>query len=571
MSRLADLRHRLSRLKRRRRRVRLGTGYSGLVLAVLGTLAAAFLIDWLLGLSRLQRAISLALCGILLVWAFRRYTLPWIGQRESQLDMALLVEKQEHIDSDLIAALQFETREAPAWGSAQLQHAVIDRVESAGKQIDVMRGLDRRGLRRRLRMLFLVSVVWATVGIGFPTHVAAFFNRLFLGSHHYPSRTVIDSIVVNGQTVDPQAPGRTPLRVTCGQSVQFEVNCSGRLPEGAEIQLTAERDALSTMVALAAAPDHPGLYRGQLPRLVEEAAFHVVAGDAWTDAGRLMIGQLPALEVRLEVMPPSYTAPDSAPQWMPTGLRQIVAMEGSRVLIHLRSDKELKEATATIAGQRYPLERRDEPPVDKEGGPSQWVLKPADDSPLAAVREPVRFALQITDADGQQLERPLEGMIRIRADAPPRVAAAIVTRYVLPAATPTIYVHAVDDYGVASLALVREVVRADGQTEESEMPIYTLPDGKPPEKNVEVNYAFQLRPLKLSKGESVKVTVRATDFRGRQKEGKLEEGKSSLSDPLVFQVTDEQGVLAAMVEADRQSATELKEMIQRQLGIGESP
>jgi hypothetical protein len=330
-----------------------------------------------------------------------------------------------------------------------------------------------------------------------------------------------------------------------------------------------------------------------------------VAGDAWTDAGRLTIGQLPALEIRLEVVPPPYTTRDLAPQWMPAGLRQVVAMEGSRVLIHLRSDKELKEATASIAGQRYPLTRRDDPAagtvnlsrnvaqpppavqnhpgqskaavpqigreMGSENPRSQWVLEPAGESPLAAVREPVRFALQITDADGQQLERPLEGIVRVRADAPPRVAAAVVTPCVLPTAAPTIYLRAMDDYGLASLVLVREVLHADGQTEEGETPIYMLPDGQPPEKNIETNYAFELGPLKLSKGDSVKVTVRATDFRGRQTEGKLEEGKATLSDPLVFQVTDEPGVLAALMEADKQSATELKDMIQRQLGIGESP
>ena len=571
MTRLADLRHRLSRLKRRRRRVRLETGYSGLTLAVLGILAAAFLVDWLFGLNYLQRTISLALCGMLLVWAFRRYTLPWLWKRESQLDMALLVEKHERIDSDLVAALQFESSETSAWGSLQLQNAVIDRVESAGKQIDVMRGLDRRGLRRRLRMLLLVVAVWLGVGTAFPSHVAAFFNRFLLGPQHYPSRTSIDSLVVNGQAVDPQAPGRTPLRIVNGKGVPFEVGCSGRIPDGAEVQLTAERDGLATVVALASTPEHPGLYRGQLPRLAEDAMFRVVAGDAWTDAGRLVVGQLPALEIRLEVVPPPYTVADAAPQLMPTGLRQIVAMEGSRVLIHLRSDKPLKEATATISGQRYPLEHRSDKTAGSEASALHWVLDPAGDTPLAAVREAVRFAIQITDAEGQQLERPLEGVVRVRMDAPPRVAAAVVTQAVLPTAAPTIYLRATDDYGVASLALVREVSHADGQTEEGETSIYALAEGQPPQKNVEINYAFELTPLKLSKGDSVKVTIRATDFRGRHKDGRLEDGKSTSSDPLVLQVTDEQGVLAAMIEADKQSAAELKDMIQRQLGIGESP
>jgi len=566
MSQLAELRRRLSGLQHRRRRVRLGTGYSGFVLAAILVLAAAFLLDWLFELDRLQRAISLALGGALLVWAFRRYTLPWLRQREGTLGMALLVEQHESIDSDLIAALQFEADEAPAWGSRQLEQAVIDRVASAGKQIDVMRGLDRRGLRRRFRVLLFATVICATVGIGAPQHVAAFFNRLFLGSVHYPSRTMIESITVNGRTIDPRAPGRTPIRVACGQGIQFEVHCGGLLPAEAEVRMESVRERLSgPPLTLTAAADHPGVYSGQLPRLVEDAEYHVVAGDAWTDPGRLTVGQLPALEIRLEVEPPAYTTKEPGPQWMPTGLRQVVVMEGSRVRIHLRPDKPLKEAVATIVGQRYPLVRREGAAAGKEAPPPEWVLDPADETPLRPVREPVGYAIQITDADGQQLERPLDGMIRVRADAPPRVAAAVITRFVLPTAVPMIYLRAVDDFGLASLALACEVVRSDGRTEENELPIYALAKGQPPEKNIEKNYPFDLAPLKLVKGDTVKVTVRATDFRGPQ------EGKSTSSDPLALQVTDEQGVLAAMMEADKQSAAEIKDMIQRQLGIGESP
>ena len=82
--------------------------------------------------------------------------------------------------------------------------------------------------------------------------------------------------------------------------------------------------------------------------------------------------------------------------------------------------------------------------------------------------------------------------------------------------------------------------------------------------NSNTPYRMDLSPLELRKGDQVKITVRAVDFRGRR------EGKSALSEPFVFQVTDEEGVLAAMTETDRQSAERLDIMIQRQLGIGES-
>ena len=42
------------------------------------------------------------------------------------------------------------------------------------------------------------------------------------------------------------------------------------------------------------------------------------------------------------------------------------------------------------------------------------------------------------------------------------------------------------------------------------------------------------------------------------------------SEPIVFQVTDESGILAGLIEADEKSARQLDQIIQRQLGIGEA-
>jgi hypothetical protein len=42
-------------------------------------------------------------------------------------------------------------------------------------------------------------------------------------------------------------------------------------------------------------------------------------------------------------------------------------------------------------------------------------------------------------------------------------------------------------------------------------------------------------------------------------------------DPLVLEISDESGVLAAISEADPRSEERLTDIIKRQLGIGESP
>ena len=80
----------------------------------------------------------------LAAWYWAR---PWLTQRESDLDIALLVEKQHHIDNDLVAALEFESPEAASWGSSQLEAAVVRYVADFSKQIKLEDGLPATPIR----------------------------------------------------------------------------------------------------------------------------------------------------------------------------------------------------------------------------------------------------------------------------------------------------------------------------------------------------------------------------------------------------------------------------------------
>ena len=78
-------------------------------------------------------------------------------------------------------------------------------------------------------------------------------------------------------------------------------------------------------------------------------------------------------------------------------------------------------------------------------------------------------------------------------------------------------------------------------------------------------YTFSLADLKLAKGDQLKLTLEAVDFRGNTS------GKSTMSEPLVLHVTDQSGILSAMAESDQRSAQQLGDIISRQLGIGGRP
>ena len=597
MTRLHELRKRLSRLRRRRRRIRLSTAFSALILTALWILAAAFLLDWWLEMSRSQRLVCwLAGAGVA-IWAFGRYTLPWLGHRETDLDMALLVQRTQRIDSDLVAAVQFESPEAAEWGSVQLEQAVIDRVAASGARLNVMRGIPRRPLLRRSALLVLTLAAWGAVVYLAPDHVSTFFHRLALGARHYPTDTVIESIAVKSREIDPTGPdapvdwtaatshavdpvqpGDKPVKILYGHRVRLEVQCSGELPEKGRAELTVQRSGLRQTLELARV-GRSNVYAGELERLREAIRYQLYLGDAWTDPAELTVTELPRVELQLEVIPPPYvTAREEETPKIPAGLRQVSVVEGSRVIARLDSKSPLEQATVTLRRKQLDSDetaqcemRRDE--SDKSATPgTRWVLD-SQDTWLASVTERVEFEVDVTDADGQHLETPIVGAVRIRIDPPPLVEGRVTTHYVVPNGLPTVAYRATDNYGVARVSLLYEVMRKTGlPEEEKEITIFSVPAGRLPPTDTQSGkrYQFDLEPLGLEKGDQVKIALKAVDFRGDR------EGKATLDDPIVLTVTDQRGIEELISEGDRESAVQLDQMIRhelgiRDLGIGDSP
>jgi hypothetical protein len=191
----------------------------------------------------------------------------------------------------------------------------------------------------------------------------------------------------------------------------------------------------------------------------------------------------------------------------------------------------------------------------------------------------------VTDVDGLSLERPIEGVIRIKTDYPPTAAITrLVTRFVLPKAAPRMSYRATDDYGLSKVCVLAEVTHADGRTETLEpVLLASLKRGQTPKRLLQDDVRIDLAelrlaageagvspqaavPVKLVKGDQVKLTLEAVDYRGP-----LREGKASQSDPVVLQVTDEEGIYQAMSETDRETARQYETMIERQLEVGGGP
>ena len=279
MTKLRTLRSQLASLRASRQRMRWGTGYAALAIAILWILLAIFFIDITfhfrgVPLDDYARAVLLVLGVIGLVWAAMKFTAPFLGHEETDIDMALLVERQHGIDSDLVAALQFESEDADQWGSRELEDAVVDYVAQLDRGLNVYEGISHEEFYHRIGILAAtVALVVGLVAI-FPSFAHAFVMRLALDDIHYPSRTLIERVLVNGdETLQRKLHGTSPEAATAveGRSVVFATLVDGEIPSegkvefmspgsGArELPLTAvDRNEFGDVVEMLTAHIHPG-------------------------------------------------------------------------------------------------------------------------------------------------------------------------------------------------------------------------------------------------------------------------------------------------------------------------
>ena len=552
---LARLQSHLSALCWRRWFARLADGGMALALVVALAIVVDFLLDWTFRFGRGQRGVLLAAVVLLVLWGLRKFVWPAVASRESVIDMALQVERRQGIDSDLVAALQFESTTAKTWGSAQLETAVVDYVALPGKKLaDGPANVRRQAAPQGpFRWRSLPVQFWPAAAV-FPNHIAAFLDRFLLGPAHYPTRTTIAKIVVNGVEAFPARPSGAVVKVPFAPTLRFEVEASGDIPTSGEVRLIAEEGAATTSVLLNS--ESPvGRFTGELPRTPENVVYQVLLGDAWSEPGTIRVILPPVVSMELDHTPPHY-AKKARSSRAAGGSRQISVMEGSQVSLAVRcANKPLAKADLVIGEARFALAPQD---ADKK----TW--KAPAGTPLDLVTAATANEVQDVDDDGLSPDQPLRGQIHIEADRPPRVAGAVVTEKVLPAARPSIVWGAADDNGLAEIRLVKQVTRASGEVDESSDLVRQVAPREKPLATLRGRYVLDLKPLGLAKGDEVRVTLEAVDYRGDRA------GALARSEPIVFTVTDETGILAGLVEADEKSARQLDQIIQRQLGIGEA-
>lgn len=669
-SRLSLLRSRLTRLSRVRGLLRVLAAGAAIGSSLILTAFAVFAIDFMFRLGFAERLTVVLAAVIAMASSFWRYALPLVRQRESLTETALLVERRQQIDSDLVAALQFDEVSNFGSESRRLAGAVVDYVSAATPSIRVFQGGLPRELPRRLLLFAACLVGGVAVAMLAPKHAAAFWNRIRLGTSQYPTRTRIERVFVNRIAVYSAARGDGEPSDYCkaaqGRPLTFLVECSGQVPAGGTVDVVATngnlprgrldlapisasqrltwlRDAAAQMgdllqtspgeisprvkdelIALVQcdAPkavdllvaaermadlqvvldaverakrdfpesgDRKAVFRAEIRRLNDTLNYKIALGDAVVQPAVVQLIPLPIVQLEIIPRPPAYAR--AIEKRATSAEAQLVVLEGSSVDARVTClNKALKSVWITThegdAGQRINFTSIDE-------GRREWL--PVTEKLLANnVAHEIRCDLEVVDADGLSLETPIRGIIRVQADQPPSATAKVIHKVVVPTATPVVSYRANDDFGISNLTLAVEVERGGASEQSMDAAAGGRPssaDGssKAPAPEIEVHrfdilradrltssnelplvgtFPLSLAPLKLAKGDRLKLTLEAVDYRGDDAAGERL-GRAASSEGVVLEVADEAAVLAAIAEADKKSEQQLSEIIERQLSSGE--
>lgn len=553
-TKLGSLKTQLNRLRNARDRVRLGLALTSIIFWIAGTLVIWFALDFGLKLSPLHRGLMMLVSVPVLTYGLGKAVTALRGWGASLIDTAISVEHTHGIDGDLVAAIQFE--QGQAIGSTELQAAVVDYVADLKDEIDIFEGFDSRRLPSRYAMVGVIALLFATSYALAPRHVSAFFERLTLASVNYPTKTLITSILVNGQEVDLSDPSK-PIPVGYGSGLELTVTCQGLLPKACRIKLEDEKGE-STSATFAAKDDESGEYVYSIPRLIQPIQYQVFAGDAVSPVLSIEIITLPALKVELAATPPDYAK--NIQLASNASSTHMAVLAGSDVSLKVVADRELEAPELTLLRGATQSVSKLAPASETE---NTWRLGEQQAS-LDNIQETVTYQLNAVDKYGLSPASPIRGTIRVVPDRIPSASLQTIHHIVLATASPVVRYRASDDFGLASLVFQLKIHHGQTAPRIVEVPLKNFAANQPPQTSLEGEFALDLSPWALEVGDRVEVTLRATDFRNNADE------MAGHSDPITLEIGDESTVLAAIAEADKQSEQMLSELIQQQLGLGET-
>lgn len=174
----------------------------------------------------------------------------------------------------------------------------------------------------------------------------------------------------------------------------------------------------------------------------------------------------------------------------------------------------------------------------------------------------MKYEISVTDTNGISPDRPITGILQVRPDQNPRIAAATVINLVLSGAAPRIKFRAMDDFGIDTIAADITITRVGMDTSDDTI-TRMINEPESHVKQIDNTVAIELEDFGLEIGDTVLVTLQVTDYRGKK------QGVTIASDPIEFTVTSRANFLAAMRDIDSETDEKLDQIIKAQLGVGD--
>ena len=252
-AKLNPVRQQLRSIRRRRQMRRVLTAATGFLTPVLWILLCLFAADLLFNMDSWQRLVALGISVAGACWSFNRHSWPWLSIQEDQIQVALQVEREHEIDSDLVAALQFDSPLSGNGGSLSLRGQVVQRITSEPRSGDWGGSTWDPLLRRRSGTLLVTGFAVLSLSACFPDYAKAFTARLVFLPVGYPTATKVERLAINGESLLFAAttlPATGDASIVENTPVEFSVVATGRLPATGRIELKSIATGRQRSVAL---------------------------------------------------------------------------------------------------------------------------------------------------------------------------------------------------------------------------------------------------------------------------------------------------------------------------------
>ena len=445
------LREKLAIVHRRSTLVDSLDGSCRLLVTILCGFAAIMLLDWLVELPWIVRAIFLGIeiAAIALVLV-NRIAFP-LWRTPDEEDVALRVQRHApKLGSRLIAAIQLTRAGAVSAGtSVSMVRALVQQTEEITESIDLQRVVRLDPLKRNAIIAGCVVLIALTAMSFAGADGRDLLERaLLVPGVDVPRRTHVALLTEN------------PIVIGKGDPIELRARAIGVVPVNGSISLRYDGERDAVQLPIDAVTDHPGEFATTVQSVSQSFNYRIRLNDGQSEEGHVHASVRPAI-TNLEIQQtfPAYTHLPNLRR-MPNDL-QLLA--GSQLSLKVSSSSALHPVSTDVRKSSrviFHLSKGDATRPLALTRPAGLITPAPIDVPVDATG----LAIVLVDTDGLESAEPVVYPITILPDQPPTISVTYpLTKEQLstPLARLVVGVEAQDDFALGRVSLCYRIVPPD--------------------------------------------------------------------------------------------------------------